>query len=135
MKQMAIKTIKRTGHAILDLAAILLVLVILVHVSLAVAAVWFNTPSGQDMLRRNIDTALAESGYTLHFKSLSYNPLDGVVVTNLNMGDGAGPILSADQFRCGSVCCPLRRVRVRSMCMAGMSRCTGCQKEQMRQSQ
>lgn len=98
MKQMAIKTIKRTGHAILDLAAILLVLVILVHVSLAVAAVWLNTPSGQDMLRRNIDTALAESGYTLHFKSLSYNPLDGVVVTNLNMGDGAGPILSADQL-------------------------------------
>lgn len=98
MKQIAIKTIKRTGHAILDMAAILLVLVILIHVSLAVVAVWLNTPPGQDMLRRNIDAALVESGYTLYFKTLSYNPLDGFVVTGLNVGGDAGPIAAADQL-------------------------------------
>jgi hypothetical protein len=98
MKQMAFKIIKRSGHALLDLAAILLVLVMIVHVSLAGVAVWLNTPPGQDMLRRNVDAVLIDSGYTLSFKNLSYNPLDGVVVTNLNFGDGAGPVLSADRI-------------------------------------
>lgn len=98
MTQTAPKIARKIGHAALDVAAILLALVIVIHLSLGVAAVWLNTPSGQELLRRNIDLALAESGYTLHFKAISYDPLDGVVVRDFNMGDGAGPLVGVDQF-------------------------------------
>lgn len=109
---------KRTGYkagqAILATCAFLLIVAAILQITFTVGLNLAATGAGTDLLEKKINAAVKESGYSISFDKILYDPVRGIILRNFSLSDPQGPFLILDKFSLSAslFSIPLRNLEV-----------------------
>lgn len=86
---------------VLGLAALLLLGLIAIQIILIVGINLVSTGKGSAFLSKQINAAIIDSGYSIGFDGLYYDPVRGITIHDLAVSDEQGTFMTLDHFSLG----------------------------------
>lgn len=99
MKKISYKIGSKAGKTILWVFSSILIITILTQISLWVGIKWLNSQAGYSWVQNQLNIALQDSDYKLHFDGFEYRPLTAIHISNLNISDSKGVLAKIEDTR------------------------------------